>query len=97
MITREYPVSWQDGMEPYYPVNDERNQNLYCKYAALAEKEENIIFGGRLGEYKYYDMDKVIAAALEQLDQDCVDVRKRQKKKAKKQKKKDNADTCFSV
>ncbi|MDO4277438.1 MAG: UDP-galactopyranose mutase [Lachnoclostridium edouardi] len=64
VITREYPVSWQDGMEPYYPVNDERNQNLYCKYAALAEKEENVIFGGRLGEYKYYDMDKVIESAM---------------------------------
>ncbi|WP_101876408.1 UDP-galactopyranose mutase [Lachnoclostridium edouardi] len=64
VITREYPVSWQDGMEPYYPVNDEKNQNLYCKYAALAEKEENVIFGGRLGEYKYYDMDKVIESAM---------------------------------
>ena len=50
-------------MEPYYPVNDEKNQALYQKYAKLAEKEENVIFGGRLGEYKYYDMDKVIASA----------------------------------
>ena len=64
VITREYPVSWQEGMEPYYPVNDEKNQALYQKYAKLAEKEENVIFGGRLGEYKYYDMDKVIESAM---------------------------------
>ena len=63
VITREYPVTWQEGMEPYYPVNDEKNQALYQKYAKLAEKEEHVIFGGRLGEYKYYDMDKVIASA----------------------------------
>ena len=64
VITREYPVTWQEGMEPYYPVNDEKNQALYQKYAKLAEKEEHVIFGGRLGEYKYYDLDKVIASAL---------------------------------
>lgn len=64
VITREYPVTWQEGMEPYYPVNDEKNQALYQKYAKLAEKEEHVIFGGRLGEYKYYDMDKVIATAM---------------------------------
>lgn len=64
VITREYPVTWQEGMEPYYPVNDEKNQALYQKYARLAEKEENVIFGGRLGEYKYYDMDKVIESAM---------------------------------
>lgn len=64
VITREYPVTWQEGMESYYPVNDEKNQALYQKYAKLAEKEENVIFGGRLGEYKYYDMDKVIASAM---------------------------------
>ncbi len=63
VITREYPVSWEEGMEPYYPVNDERNQTLYRKYAELAEKE-NVLFGGRLAEYKYYDMDKVIRSAL---------------------------------
>jgi len=63
VITREYPVTWQEGMEPYYPVNDEKNQALYQKYAKLAEKE-HVIFGGRLGEYKYYDMDKVIASAM---------------------------------
>ncbi len=65
VITREYPVDWSEGMEPYYPVNDERNQALYKRYAALADKEANIIFGGRLGEYKYYDMDKVIESAME--------------------------------
>ena len=64
VITREYPVTWQEGMEPYYPVNDEKNQALYQKYAKLAEKEEHVIFGGRLGEYKYYDMDKVIVSAM---------------------------------
>ena len=64
VITREYPVTWQEGMEPYYPVNDEKNQALYQKYAKLAEKEEHVIFGGRLGEYKYYEMDKVIASAM---------------------------------
>ena len=55
-------------MEPYYPVNDEKNNALFKKYRELADKEENVIFGGRLGNYKYYDMDKVIAAALEQLE-----------------------------
>ena len=64
-ITKEYPFEWKPGDEPYYPVNDEKNNALYEKYAELAEKEENVIFGGRLGSYKYYDMDKVIAAALE--------------------------------
>ena len=64
-ITREYPAAWKKGDEPYYPVNDAKNNALYEKYRALAEKEENVIFGGRLGQYKYYDMDKVIAAALD--------------------------------
>ncbi len=64
VITREYPVSWSEGMEPYYPVNDEKNQELFKKYTALAENEEHVIFGGRLGEYKYYDMDKVIESAM---------------------------------
>ena len=68
VISREYSTDWKEGMEPYYPVNDARNQELYQKYAALAEKEEKVIFGGRLGEYKYYDMDKVIEAALNQWD-----------------------------
>ncbi len=65
VITREYPAEWKQGDEPYYPVNDERNNELYKKYAALAAKEQNVVFGGRLGQYKYYDMDKVTAAALE--------------------------------
>ncbi len=65
VITREYPADWEEGMEPYYPVNDEKNQDLYSRYAKLAEKEERVIFGGRLAEYKYYDMDKVILSALE--------------------------------
>ena len=64
MITREYPTDWQEGREPYYPVNDEKNQKLYEKYAQMAEQEENVIFGGRLAEYKYYDMDKVIESAI---------------------------------
>ena len=64
IITREYPADWKRGDEPYYPINDERNSSLYAQYAALAEKEKNVLFGGRLGQYKYYDMDKVIAEAL---------------------------------
>lgn len=65
IISREYSSEWKPGDEPYYPVNDERNGELYKKYRALAEQEEKVIFGGRLGEYKYYDMDAVIASALE--------------------------------
>ena len=64
VITREYPAEWTEGMEPYYPVNDEKNQELYQKYAALAGREDHVIFGGRLAEYKYYDMDKVIESAF---------------------------------
>lgn len=64
VITREYPMDWQPGVEPYYTVNDEQNNALYQRYAALAEQEPDVLFGGRLGEYKYYDMDKVIASAL---------------------------------
>ena len=63
-MSREYPAEWTDGMEPYYPVNDEKNSALYAKYKELGDKEENVLFGGRLGEYKYYDMDKVIESAL---------------------------------
>lgn len=63
VITREYPVEWQEGMEPYYPVNDRENGDLYAKYSELAKTEENVIFGGRLGLYRYFDMDKVIEAA----------------------------------
>ena len=64
VITREYPKSWAKGDEPYYPVNDKSNQNLYNKYLELAENDENVYFGGRLGQYKYYDMDKTILASL---------------------------------
>lgn len=65
VISREYSSEWSVGMEPYYPVNNEQNNHLYERYRELAAKEENVIFGGRLGSYKYYDMDKVIEAALE--------------------------------
>ena len=65
VISREYSSEWKPGDEPYYPVNDERNGTLYQQYKRLADAEEKVIFGGRLGEYKYYDMDAVIASALE--------------------------------
>ncbi len=65
VISREYSSEWKPGDEPYYPVNDEKNSVLYEEYRKLAKKEEKVIFGGRLGEYKYYDMDAVIASALE--------------------------------
>ena len=68
VISREYSSEWKVGDEPYYPVNDEKNSELYKKYKALADKEFNIIFGGRLGEYKYYDMDAAIASALNRAD-----------------------------
>ena len=64
MITREYPADWTPGAEPYYPVNDEKNQALYERYRLLAEGEDKVLFGGRLGQYRYYDMDKVVAVAL---------------------------------
>lgn len=64
IITKEYPVDWEGGMEPYYPINDEENNALYARYVERAAKEPNVIFGGRLGMYKYYDMDKCIEAAL---------------------------------
>lgn len=65
VISREYSSEWKVGDEPYYPVNDEKNSRLYEKYKELAAKERNVIFGGRLGEYKYYDMDKTIEVALD--------------------------------
>lgn len=64
VISREYSSEWQPGAEPYYPVNDEKNAALYRRYLSLAERESTVLFGGRLGEYRYYDMDQVIAAAL---------------------------------
>lgn len=68
VISREYSAEWQPGIEPYYPINDEANNALYEKYKALAATRPDVIFGGRLGQYKYYDMDKVIAAALSAVD-----------------------------
>ena len=65
VISREYSSEWKPGDEPYYPVNDEKNGQLYAQYKKLADQEQNVLFGGRLGEYKYYDMDAVIASALE--------------------------------
>ncbi|MCM1267997.1 MAG: UDP-galactopyranose mutase [Bacteroidales bacterium] len=70
VITREYPVAWREGEEPYYPVNNEKNDALFAKYRALAEKKPYMLFGGRLGQYRYYDMDKVIAAALEMAEKE---------------------------
>lgn len=75
VITREYPAEWKPGLEPYYPVNDEKNQALYKRYAGLAEKEPKVIFGGRLAEYKYYDMDKVIESALARAKEELGDER----------------------
>lgn len=70
VVTKEYPADWEEGMEPYYPINDEKNQSLYQKYAELTAKEENMIFGGRLAEYKYYDMDKVIESAFDLVEKE---------------------------
>jgi len=69
VISREYSSEWKPGDEPYYPVNDEKNSELYRKYRDFADKEANVVFGGRLGEYKYYDMDKVIRAALDKSEE----------------------------
>lgn len=70
VVTREYSVTWQQGMEPYYPVNDEKNQALLERYMELARQEKKVLFGGRLAEYKYYDMDKVIASSLDAVDKE---------------------------
>ena len=69
VISREYSSTWKPGDEPYYPVNDEKNAALYGRYKAMADREQRVIFGGRLGEYKYYDMDQVIAAALRKVSE----------------------------
>ena len=69
VITKEYPTDWEEGMEPYYPVNDEKNQELYQKYRTLAD-EEHLLIGGRLAEYKYYDMDKVIESAFQLVEKE---------------------------
>ena len=68
-ISREYSSEWKPGDEPYYPVNDEKNSNLYAEYKELAENEEKVIFGGRLGEYKYYDMDATVASVLDKCEE----------------------------
>lgn len=71
VITREYPALWKEGEEPYYPVNDDKNEALFRKYQEMAEKKPHVIFGGRLGQYRYYDMDKVIAQALEAAEREA--------------------------
>ena len=70
VITREYPAAWSRGDEPYYPVNDAKNEALFAEYQKLAAKEKGVLFGGRLGQYKYYDMDKVIEATLTMVEQE---------------------------
>ena len=70
VISREYSSEWKPGDEPYYPVNDEKNSKLYAEYRKLAEQEGKVIFGGRLGEYKYYDMDAVIDSALKMCEKE---------------------------
>ena len=70
IISREYSSEWKPGEEPYYPVNNEKNATLYARYKEMAEKEDKVIFGGRLGEYKYYDMDQVILAALDRCEKE---------------------------
>lgn len=70
VITREYPTTWEEGMEPYYPINDDKNHEIYTKYAEMAAAEEKVIFGGRLAEYKYYDMDKVIESAFSLIERE---------------------------
>ena len=70
IISREYFSEWKPGDEPYYPVNDEKNSSLYAKYKELASTEPNVIFGGRLGEYKYYDMDQTVATVLDRCEKE---------------------------
>ncbi|MCM1173590.1 MAG: UDP-galactopyranose mutase [Blautia sp.] len=72
VITREYPTEWKPGEEPYYPVNDEKNNTLSAAYRKLAETQPQVLFGGRLGAYQYYDMDKVIAAALQMAEEETA-------------------------
>ena len=70
IISREYSSEWKPGDEPYYPVNDVKNSLLYSEYKKLADAENKVIFGGRLGEYKYYDMDQVIKAVLDRCEKE---------------------------
>ncbi len=72
VITREYPTEWKPGEEPYYPVNNEKNNTLFAAYRKLAEAQPQVLFGGRLGAYQYYDMDKVIAAALQMTEEETA-------------------------
>ena len=72
VISREYSSEWKPGDEPYYPVNDDKNGALYAKYKELAQAEHHVVFGGRLGEYKYYDMDAVIASALDMCEKELA-------------------------
>ena len=72
VISREYSAEWKQGAEPSYPINDERNTKLFIQYKAMAQMEKNVIFGGRLGEYKYFDMDQVILSALEKAEEELV-------------------------
>ena len=72
VISKEFSSEWKPGDEPYYPVNDEKNERLYEDYRKLADQETKVIFGGRLGEYKYYDMDAVIAAALDMCERELI-------------------------
>ena len=72
VISREYSAEWKPGEEPYYPINNDRNNELFEKYKKLADEQPRVLFGGRLGQYKYYDMDKVIAAALEMVESETV-------------------------
>lgn len=74
VITKEYPMEWKPGDEPYYPVNNDRNNALFAEYCKLAEAEPKVLFGGRLGSYQYYDMDKVIAAALQMVEKETAGV-----------------------
>lgn len=72
VITREFPREWKPGDEPYYPVNDEKNSALYAKYRTLAAPRQDVIFGGRLGDYRYYDMDRTVGAALQLADRELI-------------------------
>jgi UDP-galactopyranose mutase len=64
VVTKEYPAEWKRGDEPYYPMNDDRNNELYARYKALADRENNVVFGGRLGMYRYFDMNNIVDEAL---------------------------------
>ncbi|WP_394918710.1 UDP-galactopyranose mutase [uncultured Robinsoniella sp.] len=70
VITKEYPKQWENGVEPYYPINDNKNENLFLMYKRLSEKEKKVIFGGRLAEYKYYDMHNIIQQALDRAERE---------------------------